>query len=178
MAFCFSITDLPYLVSSIFLTPTAFASSHASSTSLISASGSRVLPLSPNCLLDSRIFVISSDFSFSSAFKLSTTSSTLSYCSLTRFSSSETNSSAPDVPASTIALTSAFFDSSSASCAACSSAAFSASAASAAFCSACCIAIFAAVSLATFFANSSRLKSSVFSDISFSFLEDRLSSVS
>ena len=125
--------------------------------------------------------MISSDFSFSSAFKLSTTSSTLLMFSSTRFSRSETSSSAPDVPASTIALTSAFFCSSSASCVACSSAAFSASAASAAFCSACCIAIFAAVSLATFFANSSRLKFSLLSvsfDILFSFLEDRLSSAS
>ena len=98
-----------------------------------------------------------------------------------RFSRSETSVSAPDVPASIIADTSAFFSSSLASDIAFSSTAFSATACSSAIAfalaSACCIAIVAAVSLATFFANSSRLKS-LFSDIIFSLKTDVMSVLS
>ena len=123
------------------------------------------LPLSWKILFDSLIDWISSDFSDSSDCSSLTTDSRSPCLSSTFLATSLTSFSAPDKPAVTTAFCFSCSASNSAFSDASASAFAVASASSAAFCSACFIAILAAVSSATCFANASRSNSGLTSGV-------------
>ena len=105
----FSITLCPYEVLSIPFCPVITERTLASISSSWWVSFQLELPLSEKTLLDSLIFMISSDFSDKSFWSSETTLESSSFFSNSLCSTSFTNLSAPDKPASIIVFCSSSF---------------------------------------------------------------------